>query len=297
MVEMHRGDVDALHSLLALPPRLPTAAFRALAGLDPAPATAGLTDRLRAARPVSLVDGTVIALDLGVASDAIEGGAWRRPGAGAALAAAAGPLVATRWGEIALTAAGMRGPEPRQLQLGVTLHAAPGTPVRAPLPARVMLTQEGLIAHLSELGIDLRLDGLDATIAAGADVAAGTTLGAVTTEPLHIQLVTDPAQPRAGRVRDRAAWQALCPTVGAGRHRARGAAPARQRHRAGESRRRRWPGLGSLLRAPDGDRARMAPVSLRRRRPPVPGHDQQRRGGRAFAPAHRQNRLNASYGC
>ena len=50
MVGMHQGDVEALRTLLALPGRLPTAAFRALAGLDPAPDTTRVRSRLRARR-------------------------------------------------------------------------------------------------------------------------------------------------------------------------------------------------------------------------------------------------------
>ncbi|HET9102587.1 MAG TPA: aminotransferase [Solirubrobacteraceae bacterium] len=213
MVGMHQGDVEALRTLLALPGRLPTAVFRSLTGLHPAPDTLGLPARLRAAAPVALIAEPVSALDLGVASDDLEDGGWLDPGAEAMLAAAAGPVSATRWGEVTLTQAGHPGPHAAEtLRLGITVHAPRGTPVRAPLSARVVQAAPGALRlRLPEPGIELRLDGVDPVLEAGAEVAAGATLGATASAPLHVQLITDPTQPRTGRVRDRTAWQALCP--------------------------------------------------------------------------------------
>ena len=215
MVGMHQGDVGALRTLLALPGRLPTAAFRALVERDPAPDTTGFSARLRAAGPTALLAAPIAALDLGVASDDLEAGGWLEPGAEAALAAASGPVVASRWGEVALTNAGHPGPEvPETLRLGITVHAPPGTAIRAPLAARVLEARPGsLRLRLREPGgaIDLRLDGIDPAVTGASDVAAGTMLGAAAAGPLHVQLITDPTQPRTGRARDRTAWQALCP--------------------------------------------------------------------------------------
>ena len=224
LIEMSRGDWEALDALLALPPELPTASLRAACGLDPAPRRRRLTAALAAAGPVALIELEQPApLDLSIASDLLRDGSWRNPDALAESLSAAGPGAKLgRWGEVRLTRSGTPGDhEPDTLHLGADVLAAAGTTVRAPLACAVAAAGSDELLLELDLGDGegtlVRLGGVAGSVEPGGRVAPGDPVALVaqrtggTPPHVHVQLVSAPGQPSYGLARDREAWLALCP--------------------------------------------------------------------------------------
>ena len=160
-------------------------------------------------------------LDLGVDTDELVDGAWRDADPVAALVPD-GTVAIGRWGENRLTRSGeLSAAAPDNLHLGVDVYAPAGTAVRLPVAGRVTAIVPGTAGDTllvePERGCApdrvLRLAGLVATCTTGA-LVAGAELGTVAAAQrpaLHVQLVPDPAVPRFGSPRHRAAWLEACP--------------------------------------------------------------------------------------
>ena len=297
--DQYAGDRRALHRVLGFPPGLAVAAIRAVCGADPVPGDPW-PELVRRADPLPVVVRSPARdrpLDLSVGTDELHDGDWADPRAVASVAAAHRATLG-RWGEVRLTAAGEPGDHaPDTLHLGADVFAAAATAVRAPLDATVVAVADREATFELTPGRCLRLAGIEVLVREGATVTAGAVVGHIAERTdlgparLHVQVTTAPGQPGLGDPRLRDAWLALCPDpsmligadVAAPPPAGRGGGPRPPRLGAGRR-------AGALLRPADGDGPRQSPVPVRRPRPPVPGHGQQRRRRGSFPSADRRGR-------
>jgi 4-aminobutyrate aminotransferase-like enzyme/Ser/Thr protein kinase RdoA (MazF antagonist) len=215
-------DWGILRAAVAVHPAVATAAARAACGYAPWPPGAGAGARLLAAGALPVVDAPppLVAVDLSVTADVHRYGSWLVPAgpptagaddAAGAPAAGAGTAVG-RWGETRLTADPPAFTPPATLHLGADVFAPAGTPVRAPLPARVAHAgeREVVLAPDGE-PVFIRLAGITPAVAGGDSVNAGAQVGRVAISHVHVQLAAAPDLPGLGDPRIRTAWLALCP--------------------------------------------------------------------------------------
>ena len=220
----------SLESVAVVSFELATEVLREAAGLGPS------RRQMRPVHVVPPVAGSVGApvLDLSTTSDSLSSAATGDPSASAALVASAGPFAVGRWGEARLMDALVDAiDEPESVHLGVDLFAAAGTAVVAPIGGRVRRAGDGVV--IAADGFDLRLDGVLASAADGAEVTAGDPVGRVAEDPpdglpprVHLQLVLAPGLevPHRAVPSLAGAWQALCPDPSAWIGLAPGAAAA-----------------------------------------------------------------------
>jgi 4-aminobutyrate aminotransferase-like enzyme/Ser/Thr protein kinase RdoA (MazF antagonist) len=217
----HAADWLAITTLQALPPDLPTAAVRVVAGR--APLASDPWERVLGALDADPQTYPVLAglhprpIDLSVSTDALHEGSWSDP---RRLVDAVRHHRATigRWAEVRLTAAGEPGSTPpATLHLGADVFAPAGTHVRAPLESRVAaVTASEMTLALEDPGY-IRLHGIESIVDAGTLVPAGTIVGHVAERTdggptrVHVQLATSPGQPGLGDPRRATEWLALCP--------------------------------------------------------------------------------------
>ena len=202
-----------LATALALPAAVVTAALRDALGRPRRPL---VTVPTRSAIPAVAGLATAGVLDLSVTSGDLHDGGWLAPGAQSRLAAAAlacAPAAVTTYGEARLT---RTVPDsrlaPATVALGVEVHVAPGTVVRAPLNGVLVASPGGCVLACD--GVDLVIRGVTATAPAGGRVAVGDQVGLVTGPgAAWFQLSALPGgQPPAyARPEEAAAWQQVCP--------------------------------------------------------------------------------------
>ncbi len=213
--DVRAGDWAICETAAAVPLPLASAAFRLACGRS----AAALGPRVpRGSWPLPGVEpGT--AADLSPASDALADGAWRSPSLLAALTPA-GAIGAH--GEARLPATReLSNSEPATIHLGLDLFAPAGSEVHAPLAGRVeRVGARELLLSCGEVSI--RLAGLAPSQAAGAEVAAGATVGQLAEgrelpAHLHVQVAPAGVAPLPGRATPALAeaWLALCPHPGA----------------------------------------------------------------------------------
>ncbi|WP_242904353.1 aminotransferase class III-fold pyridoxal phosphate-dependent enzyme [Actinomadura terrae] len=183
------GASDLARLLAEVPAEMGAAAVRTACGLPAHPATATaaawLAENTAAITPP--VAGPLAVIDLGASGDCYDGADPREPDALRAAAREAilafGPETPVgRYAEPRFIAPRRRGAD---VTLGVEVFAASGTEVRAPLAGRVEATAPALVLlHEPVEGVRFRTvhTGVSTRLAAGDDVAAGGTLGAVAAE-------------------------------------------------------------------------------------------------------------------
>ncbi|MFD1202163.1 aminotransferase [Leucobacter albus] len=159
--------------------------FARAAAIDPAEAEAQL--RLAAGLPhrsgtqyAPLAGASPQPLDLGVASELLDRGAWLEPGIEQRLAEqalAAAPVVAAPFGQARLSRVSPRADAPAAARSrAIELWAAPGTELVAPFAGELGGDDEAL--ELADLGVVLRLSGA-ARLAANGRVRAGQVIARV----------------------------------------------------------------------------------------------------------------------
>lgn len=228
-------DRGILEAVVAVPPRLGRAAIRGACGLPPDPAAAAVARRLArvtgAAPDVGpALDPAAIAgydvVDLSVASDDLDAGAWADPDALATLLHRPGRVVVGRHGEARLTATPLdEAGEPATVHLGHDLFVPPGTVVVAPLGGTVVATGERSVVvaprHPDLADVTVRLANVDSPLAPGAGVEPGDLIGRVAGPgpdglPAHVHIqaaVGLDAPPVRVPARHRDAWLALSPPL------------------------------------------------------------------------------------
>ena len=203
----------ALEAVAAVPDALATQVLREAAGLGPVARplvklfTAPMLGRPMVAPPVA---------DLSTTSPDLLGTSLGRPVDAWAVLEHDGMI--GRWGEARLVDV-EPGAENQAatVHLGIDAFAAAGTPVHAPIGGIVRLTAEGIVIGGA---FDLRLDGVAANAADGAEVTAGDPVGSVAglgpdglPPHVHVQRIDEPGldAPRRAVPSLAEAWLALCP--------------------------------------------------------------------------------------
>jgi 4-aminobutyrate aminotransferase-like enzyme/Ser/Thr protein kinase RdoA (MazF antagonist) len=220
----------AFDAVAAVPFGLATEVLREAAGLGPARVVVAPA---AAESPVASPGGPRI-LDLSTTSATLPSSAVGDPAAVAVVVAAGGDVAVGRWAEARLADTVLDSmDELATIHLGVDLFASTGTPVVAPISGRLRRTDDGVAIETGD-GVDVRLDGVDATATDGP-VRSGDPIGNVDGAGLdglpphvHVQLVAVQGldAPRRAIPSLAAAWQALCPDPSAWIGRAVGAAAA-----------------------------------------------------------------------
>ncbi|OWV81078.1 hypothetical protein ATY77_22815 [Rhizobium sp. R634] len=160
-------------------------------------------------------------VDLGVQSPHFSAGNWLNADMDwrlLARAATENGAAATRYGEYRLSRAGLRSTKAEATcALHVDICLAAGSAVAAPFAGRIGWKEQHLT--LTSENMTLHLDGLDAAVEDGAEVAAGDALGAVFGESpslggLRVQLssIAGLEPPLFATPREAAAWSGLCPS-------------------------------------------------------------------------------------
>ncbi len=206
---------DALETV---EPALAHETLRAALGLAPSRrvhlASARLAELAKGALPL-IANPPSDPLDLSVTTDLLLAGAWTDPAAGQSLSGIG------RWGEGRLihARAEQRDPPP-SVHLGTDLIAPAGTTVSAPATGTVVRTgARDLVLDCD--GVGIRLAGVAPSVAAGATVAPGDTLGEIAAieqdaplpPHLHVQVLAAPEidAPGLATPSHAAGWLALCP--------------------------------------------------------------------------------------
>jgi 4-aminobutyrate aminotransferase-like enzyme/Ser/Thr protein kinase RdoA (MazF antagonist) len=118
----------------------------------------------------------VTVLDLSATSPGLHEGRWLEAEAEAAVAwDAPGAVTLTRFGERRLSRSRAGMEEPANVRLGVDLTVASAVDVVAPWPGTTSPVPGGIALHGQ--GVVLRLDGIRSSVASGATVGAGESLG------------------------------------------------------------------------------------------------------------------------
>lgn len=229
-------DRPILEAVAGVPDRVARAAVRMACGHPADPDAAGVAARLAALGR----DPTVIGLpfpadhvagydpvDLTAASPDLGAGDWENDEALTALLHRPGRVVVARHGEARITFTRPdTSAETRTVHHGHDLFVAAGTPVIAPVAARVEAVAERTVwlrPDHPDLGdVVIRLLNLDADLAVGQSVGLGERVGQVTDLPrsagtpahVHVQVAIGVDRP-AGAVTPRhaAAWRALSPPL------------------------------------------------------------------------------------
>ena len=205
----------------SVPFPLAEAALRQAVGLDPGPMTVAVA-RWRPERPVVDLPADAPWLDLSITTGLLPEATWTdREATRAAIEAALTDGYAVAGGGAALPFV-LRdaAAEPASVRLGTDAFVPVGTAVRAPAGCRVV--DAGDRAVVLRCGaVDVRLSGLEPTVAPGATTTAGDVIGRVLESradvdplPAHLHLQLTPAGLAApDRVEPSlaAAWSALSP--------------------------------------------------------------------------------------
>ncbi|MGZ2481644.1 4-aminobutyrate aminotransferase-like enzyme/Ser/Thr protein kinase RdoA (MazF antagonist) [Rhizobium pisi] len=216
-----RGNLDDERAIfdtaMSVPFELMEAAILRAAGVDiAAPETSGWLPLLPDIDPAGIAY-----VDLGVLSPHFSAGNWLNADMDwrlLARAATENGAAATRYGEYRLSRAGLGAAKTQATcALHIDICLATGSAIAAPFAGRIGWKDQ----HLTLAGdnMTLHLDGLDAAVEDGTEVAGGDPLGAVVGEVsslggLRVQLcsVAGLEPPLFATPREAAAWSVLCPS-------------------------------------------------------------------------------------
>ncbi|PDT17025.1 hypothetical protein CO670_09835 [Rhizobium sp. J15] len=216
-----RGNLDHERAIfdtaMSVPFELMEAAILKAAGAEVA---APQTSEWQPLLPDIDLDG-IAYVDLGVQSPHFSAGNWLNADMDwrlLARAATENGAATTRYGEYRLSRAGLGSTKAQATcALHVDICLAAGSAVAAPFAGRIGWKEQHLA--LTSQNMTLHLDGLDAAIEDGAEVAAGDPLGAVFGEAsslggLRVQLcsIAGLEPPLFAAPREAEAWSVLCPS-------------------------------------------------------------------------------------